>query len=109
MAINKYGDHGIRWISHGMLRIEISRMKQLFQYPLNKITEVGHNFLFVCILTRYSYTNVILHTYECNLKKKKKKKVFLKKSKLSRGMITVLSCFSMDDNAGYCLLQHYDD
>ena len=44
MAINKYGDHGIRWISHGMLRIEISRMKQLFQYPLNKITEVGHTF-----------------------------------------------------------------
>lgn len=41
MAINKYGDHGIRWVSHGMLRIEVTRMKELFAYPVNKIIEVS--------------------------------------------------------------------
>lgn len=55
MAINRYGDKGIKWVSHGMLRIEVSVMKQLFEYPLNKIIEVGLGFLqfhlILCILT----------------------------------------------------------
>jgi hypothetical protein len=41
MAINKYGDRGIRWVSHGMLRMEVSVMKKLFENPLNKIIQVG--------------------------------------------------------------------
>ena len=45
MAINKYGDHGIRWVSHGMLRIEVNRMRELFNYPVNKIIEVGQDIL----------------------------------------------------------------
>ena len=41
MAINKYGDKGIKWVSHGMLRIEVSVMKKLFEHPINKMIEVG--------------------------------------------------------------------
>ena len=41
MAINKHGDPGIKWVSHGMLRIEVQVMKKLFEYPVNKIIEVG--------------------------------------------------------------------
>ena len=30
-AINKYGNRDIRWVSHGMLRIDVSVMKDLFE------------------------------------------------------------------------------
>ena len=30
-AINKYGNRDIRWVSHGMLRIDVSIMKDLFE------------------------------------------------------------------------------
>ena len=45
-AINKHGDRGIRWVSHGMLRIEVSVMKRLFEKPLARIIEVGLFFSF---------------------------------------------------------------
>ena len=51
MAINKFGDPGIKWVSHGMLRIEVQVMKKLFEYPVNKIIEVGKlNFLDIALL-----------------------------------------------------------
>ena len=50
MAINKYGDKGIKWVSHGMLRIEVSVMKKLFEHPINKMIEVGSISEFLYIL-----------------------------------------------------------
>ena len=47
MAINKYGDKGIKWVSHGMLRIEVSVMKKLFEHPVNKMIEVRPLFPFL--------------------------------------------------------------
>ena len=51
MAINKYGDKGIKWVSHGMLRIEVSVMKKLFEHPVNKMIEVGSisEFLYIAV------------------------------------------------------------
>ena len=50
MAINKYGDKGIKWVSHGMLRIEVSVMKKLFEHPINKMIEVGSILEYLYIL-----------------------------------------------------------
>ena len=41
MAINKFGNRDISWLKHGMLRLEVSVMKRLFEMPLTKIIEVS--------------------------------------------------------------------
>ena len=40
LAINRYGNRDITWLKHGMLRLEISVMKRLFELPVAKIIEV---------------------------------------------------------------------
>ena len=59
MAINKYGDKGIKWVSHGMLRIEVSVMKKLFEHPVNKMIEVR--------LCFHSYSPIYLTRIMTNL------------------------------------------
>jgi hypothetical protein len=39
-AVNKFGSRDIRWSSEGMLRIELTLMKQLFKPTIDKIKEV---------------------------------------------------------------------
>ena len=53
MAINKYGDKGIKWVSHGMLRIEVSVMKKLFEHPVNKMIEVSKTPIFFILIHLY--------------------------------------------------------
>lgn len=38
-AVNKFGHRGISWASHGMIRIDVKTMRQLFQAPIEKIKE----------------------------------------------------------------------
>ena len=40
-SIAKYGDRNIKWVSHGMLRIDVDVMRKLFEKPLDKICQVG--------------------------------------------------------------------
>ncbi|TRY76982.1 hypothetical protein TCAL_15915 [Tigriopus californicus] len=39
-AVNKFGHRGISWASHGMIRLDVKTMRQLFQAPIEKIKEV---------------------------------------------------------------------
>jgi hypothetical protein len=43
-AVNKFGSRDIRWSSEGMLRIELTLMKQLFKPTIDKIKEVTFPF-----------------------------------------------------------------
>jgi len=38
-AITKYGSRDIKWVSHGMLRIDVNVMRKLFHEPVEKIIE----------------------------------------------------------------------
>ena len=44
-AIAKYGDRRVQWVSHGMLRVDVAMMKQMFDKPVRKIIEVRPNFI----------------------------------------------------------------
>jgi hypothetical protein len=41
LAINKFGNRDICWLKHGMIRVEVSMMKKLFDFTVAKIIEVG--------------------------------------------------------------------
>eukprot|EP00095_Tigriopus_kingsejongensis_P010174 maker-scaffold202_size261857-snap-gene-1.23 protein:Tk10174 transcript:maker-scaffold202_size261857-snap-gene-1.23-mRNA-1 annotation:"hypothetical protein CAPTEDRAFT_166803" len=55
-AVNKYGHRGVTWAPHGMIRLDVKTMRDLFQRPLEKIKEVGRYFgntnTFICITCR---------------------------------------------------------
>ena len=57
-AINKYGNRDIRWVSHGMLRIDVSVMKDLFEvsirYSINEFRQYQAKVSFV---TKYYFAS----------------------------------------------------